>query len=66
MLTNQCVAATTKDAMLRDFIPIVIEEGVGTSMPHLHDPAIEMIKVGWTEVRCVYQTLADIGKLKAP
>ena len=31
VLTNQCVAATSKDAMFRDFKPIVIEECTGTT-----------------------------------
>ena len=30
VLTNQCVGATCKDAMFRDFKPIVVEECVGT------------------------------------
>ena len=34
-------------------------------MPHLHNSAIEMMKVGWTEVRGLDQTLADIGILEA-
>jgi ureidoacrylate peracid hydrolase len=50
VLTNQCVAATSKDAMFRDYLPIVIEECTGTTMPHLHGPAIEMMQVGWAEV----------------
>ena len=37
VLTNQCVGATCKDAMFRDFQPIVVEECVGTATPHLHD-----------------------------
>ncbi len=47
VLTNQCVGATCKDALFRDFKPIVVEECVGTATPHLHEPAIEMISVGW-------------------
>ena len=47
VLTNQCVAATCKDALFRDFKPIVVEECTGTTLPHLHEPAIEMIRVGW-------------------
>ena len=38
VLTNQCVGATCKDAMFRDFKPIVVEECVGTATPHLHEP----------------------------
>ena len=38
VLTNQCVAATGKDAMFRDFKPIVVEEATGTTLPHLHAP----------------------------
>ena len=60
MLTNQCVAATSKDACFRDFKPIVVEECTGTTLPHLHEPAIEMMKVGWADVRSVEEALADL------
>lgn len=63
VLTNQCVAATSKDATFRDFRPIVVEECTGTSMPHLHDPAIEMMRVGWAEVRSLAETLHEIREL---
>ena len=63
VLTNQCVAATSKDAYFRDIKPIVVEEATGTTMPHLHGPAIEMIAVGWGEVRSLAQTLQDIEAL---
>ena len=63
VLTNQCVAATSKDAMFRDFKPIVIEECTGTTLPHLHDPAIEMMRVGWCEVRELEETLGEIRQL---
>ena len=65
VLTNHCVAATSKDASFRDFKPIVVAEAVGTTMPHLHDPALEMIRVGWGEVRSLGDTLADIAALPA-
>jgi ureidoacrylate peracid hydrolase len=60
VLTNQCVAATSKDAMFRDFKPIVVAECTGTTLPHLHDPALEMIRVGWGEVRSLDETMADL------
>lgn len=63
VLTNQCVAASSKDASFRDFMPIVVEEATGTTMPHLHGPAIEMIKVGWGEVRPLAETLEEIARL---
>ena len=63
VLTNQCVAATSKDANFRDFKPIVVEEGTGTTLPHLHAPAIEMIGVGWGEVRSLQETLVEIAQL---
>jgi nicotinamidase-related amidase len=63
VLTNQCVAATSKDAMFRDFKPIVIEECTGTTLPHLHDPALEMMKVGWAEVRGLDDALSEIRQL---
>lgn len=63
VLTNQCVAATTKDANFRDFKPIVVEECTGTTLPHLHAPAIEMIRVGWGEVRSLKEALEEIARL---
>ena len=63
VLTNQCVAATSKDAMFRDFKPIVVEEATGTTMPHLHDPAIEMMRVGWAEVRGLEETIGELRQL---
>ena len=50
VLTNQCVAATSKDANFRDYMPIVVEDCTGTTLPNLHDPAIEMMRVGWSAV----------------
>jgi ureidoacrylate peracid hydrolase len=63
VLTNQCVAATSKDAMFRDFKPIVVEECTGTTLPHLHGPALEMISVGWGEVRALAETVAELQGL---
>jgi len=63
VLTNQCVGATTKDALFRDFKPIVVEECTGTTMPHLHEPIIECIRNGWGEVRGLEEMLADIASL---
>jgi ureidoacrylate peracid hydrolase len=65
VLTNQCVGATCKDAMFRDFEPIVVEECVGTATPHLHDPALEMIRVGWGQVNTLEQTLAELRAFPA-
>jgi ureidoacrylate peracid hydrolase len=61
VLTNQCVGATCKDALFRDFKPIVVEETTGTTLPHLHGPAIEMIRVGWGQVNTLEQTLAELA-----
>lgn len=66
VLTNQCVAATSKDAMFRDFKPIVVEEATGTTLPHLHAPALEMMQVGWAEVRGLDSTLASVRALPSP
>jgi len=63
VLTNQCVAATSKDAMFRDFKPIVVADATGTTLPHLHEPALEMISVGWGEVRSLEDTLAGLARL---
>jgi ureidoacrylate peracid hydrolase len=63
VLTNQCVAATGKDAMFRDFLPIIIEEATGTTLPKLHEPAIEMMRVGWAEVSTLADIMAQLEKL---
>lgn len=63
VLTNQCVAATSKDAMFRDFQPIVIEECTGTTLPNLHEPALAMMKVGWAEVTTLDDILCRIDAL---
>lgn len=63
VLTNQCVAATSKDAMFRDFKPIVVEDCTGTTLPHLHDPTIEMMRTGWCEVRELESALSEIRQL---
>jgi len=64
VLTNQCVAATSKDANFRDFKPIVVAEATGTTLPHLHAPALEMISVGWGEVRALADAVRDLGALR--
>lgn len=63
VLTNQCVAATSKDASFRDFQPIVVREATGTTLPHLHEPALEMMQVGWAETRGLEPTLDEIAAL---
>lgn len=63
VLTNQCVAATSKDANFRDFHATVIEECTGTTLPHLHEPALEMMRVGWAEVRSLDGTIAELEQL---
>ena len=64
VLTNQCVAATSKDASFRDFKPIVVEECTGTTLPHLHEPAIEMMRVGWAEVQTLDETVLELEQLR--
>jgi hypothetical protein len=51
--------------MFRDFKPIVVEECTGTTLPHLHGPAIEMIGVGWGQVNSLEQTLAELRTFPA-
>ena len=63
VLTNQCVKATAVDANFRDYKPIVVAEATGTTLPHLHDPALEMIAVGIGETRSLEGTLKDIKGL---
>jgi nicotinamidase-related amidase len=60
VLTNQCVGATCKDALFRDFKPVVVEEATGTTLPRLHEPLIEMIRVGWGQVNTLERTLAEL------
>ena len=62
VLTNQCVAATTKDATFRDFLPIVVEEATGTTLPHLHPPALEMVSVGWGQVTSLEAVLEELRR----
>ena len=66
VLTNQCVGATCKDALYRDYKPVVVEECTGTAMPHLHEPAIEMIKVGWGQVNTLEQTVGELRDFAPP
>lgn len=63
VLTNQCIAATSKDASFRNYKPIVIEDATGTTLPHLHEPALEMVRVGWGEVRGLAETLEEMRGL---
>jgi nicotinamidase-related amidase len=65
VLTNQCVGATCKDALFRDFKPIVVEECTGTTLPHLHEPVLEMIRVGWGQVNTLERTLGELAGLPA-
>ena len=65
VLTNQCVGATCKDALFRDFKPIVVEECTGTTLPNLHEPAIEMIRVGWGQVNSLERTLSELAAFPA-
>ncbi len=65
VLTNQCIGATCKDALFRDFKPIVVEECTGTTLPHLHAPAIEMMRVGWGQVNALAETLAELAAFPA-
>jgi nicotinamidase-related amidase len=62
VLTNQCVAATSKDASFRDFLPIVVEECTGTTLPHLHEPALEMVSVGWGQVVALADVLEQLRR----
>ena len=58
VLTNQCVAATSKDANFRIFALIVVREAVGPTLSHLHEPALEMMAVGWSEARNLEDAIA--------
>jgi nicotinamidase-related amidase len=63
VLTNQCVKATAVDANFRDYRPIVVKEATGTTLPHLHDPAREMIAVGIGEVRSLDDTISELRRI---
>jgi len=65
VLTNQCIGATCKDALFRDFKPVVVEECTGTTLPHLHEPAIEMMRVGWGQVNTLEETLTELSAFAA-
>jgi ureidoacrylate peracid hydrolase len=65
VLTNQCVAATSKDAMFRDIGAVVVPECTGTTLPHLHEPTLEMMRAGWAEVRPLDELLSDLERLPA-
>ena len=65
VLTNQCIGATCKDALFRDFKPIVVEEATGTTLPHLHGPAIEMMRVGWGQVNALADTISELAAFPA-
>jgi hypothetical protein len=41
----------------------VVREATGTTLPHLHEPALEMIAVGIGETRSLEDTLKDIKGL---
>jgi nicotinamidase-related amidase len=47
--TNSCVIATSIAASVRDFAVFVVDEGVDTMLPGLHDPALAVIDAsfGW-------------------
>jgi ureidoacrylate peracid hydrolase len=66
VLTNQCVAATSKDASFRDFLPIVVEECTGTTLPHLHEPALEMVSVGWGQVVSLAGVVEELRRFPPP
>ena len=61
VVTNQCVGATSKDACFRDFMPVVVEDCSGTTLPHLHEPALEMVRVGWGQVSSLEDVLAELS-----
>ena len=63
VLTNQCVAATSKDAMFRDFKDIIVEDCTGTTLPHLHAPALEMAAVGWGQVTDLATVTSQIRRM---
>ena len=40
-------------------------QATGTTLPHLHEPLIEMIRVGWGQVNTLEQTLAELATFPA-
>ncbi len=66
VLTNQCVAGTTRDAQQMDYKAIMIEECCGTTLPDLHDPTIRMCEVGWGAVWSIDTVLKAFQGLPEP
>lgn len=64
VVTNQCVAATSKDAMYRNYKAIVVEDCVGASITRLHEPALDMMRVGWADVQTLPEIVAALEKMK--
>lgn len=63
VLTNQCVAATSKDAMFRDLLPTLVEQCCGTTLPELHEPVLRCVEVGWGAVQELTDTLTDLKSI---
>ncbi|MEZ5121115.1 MAG: isochorismatase family cysteine hydrolase [Solirubrobacterales bacterium] len=64
ILTNQCVAATSKDAQFRDMKPVIVEECTGTTVPELHEPVLKCIQVGWGDVRPLDHVVTELASLR--
>jgi len=41
-----------------------VEDCIGTTLPHLHDPAMEMMQVGWAEVTTLEDTLEQLSRFR--
>ena len=43
----------------------MVEECTGTTLPHLHEPALEMMRVGWCEVRALRDVVGELEAIGA-
>ena len=45
----------------RDYMPIVVEDRTGTTLPNPHDPAIDM-RVGWSAVSQLETVMVQLAE----
>jgi len=57
--------ATAADSNSLVYKPVGGAEAHGTTLPHVHDPALEMIAVGIGEVRPLDRTIQDLAAIAA-
>lgn len=60
IVTNGGVASTVRDAHMRDFETVVLEDGCAAFTPQIHDTAIEALRPV-CRVSSIAEALADLG-----